>query len=239
MSAVTPPTSASSALQSSSASVVEPKFASDSALIALHFEAVYREAEGDASRIPWADAKPNPSLVSWLNAEAAGRLRPGARAIVVGCGLGDDVIELINRGFDASGFDIAPTAIDWARKRFPTHAEAFFVGDLLDMPSRTRHRFDLVIEAYTIQSAKPTLRHPFVRAIAQLACPRGLMLTIARGRDEHEPLEHLQGPPYPLAPSELLNLFASEGWQPTRAIDNYFDEESPPQHRLRACFVRA
>ena len=55
---------------------------------------IYRDASGQMSKVPWADGRPNPALVSWLNAEAAGRVRPGSRAVVIGCGLGDDVVEL-------------------------------------------------------------------------------------------------------------------------------------------------
>jgi hypothetical protein len=201
------------------------------------FETIYREAGGDLSRIPWADGKPNPSLVSWLNAEAAGRIRPGARAVVVGCGLGDDVVELINRGYDASGFDLSPTAIVWARRRFPEFANAFFASNLLDMPSRCRHRFDVVVEAYTLQSVEPAMRESMAAAVASLACPRGLIVTIARGRDESEPLESIQGPPFPFTPAELIGLFEAQGWQPTRPLDDFLDDEAPPKRRLRGMFI--
>lgn len=209
------------------------------AALAAQFESIYREAGGDLSRVPWAGGRANPLLVSWLNAEAAGRVRPGARAVVVGCGLGDDVIELINRGYDATGFDISPTAIDWARRRFPGMESAFIHADVLAMPTRFRHRFDLVVESYTLQSVDPSLREPMAAAITQLACPRGLILTIARGRDEHELLEHVHGPPFPFTAAELTGLMEASGWQATRPLDDFFDDENPPQRRLRGCFVHA
>lgn len=207
--------------------------------IAAQFEAVYKGAAGDMRRVPWARARPNPLLVSWLNAEAAGRVRPGARAVVVGCGLGDDVIELVNRGYDATGFDISPTAIEWARRRFPGMESAFLVADLLSMPTRFRHRFDLVVESGTLQSIEPSLREAMAGAIAQLACPRGLILAIARGRDDHELLEHVHGPPFPLTAAELTGLMESNGWQATRPIDDFFDDQAPPQRRLRGSFTHA
>lgn len=207
--------------------------------LASHFDGVYREARGDLSRVPWADGRPNPMLVSWLNAEAAGRVRPGARAVVVGCGLGDDVVELVNRGYDVTGFDVSPVAIEWARRRFPDLAHAFCTGDVLSAPSRFRHRFDLVVEIYTLQAVEPSLRERMVAGVAELACPRGLILAIASGRDEQDLLEHVQGPPYPMTPSELSGLFESRGWQPTRPIDDFFDDETPPKRRLRATFAHA
>lgn len=203
------------------------------------FDSIYREARGDAAQVPWADGRANPALVSWLNAEAAGRVRPGARAVVVGCGLGDDVVELIGRGYDATGFDISPSAIDWARRRFPDHADAFCVADLVGMPTRFRHRFDLVVEINTLQSVEPAMRDQLAGAIAQLVCPRGLLLAIARGRDESEPLALLHAPPFPLTCAELTGLFEACGWQPTRAPDDFTDDEQPPQRRLRATFMHA
>jgi SAM-dependent methyltransferase len=198
---------------------------------------VYRAAEHDAAKVPWADEQANPALVSWLNAEAPGRVRPGARAIVVGCGLGDDVVELQNRGYDASGFDVSPTAIDWARHRFPDQAEAFMVTDLFEPPSRLRRRFDLVVEAYTIQAVPLDRRDAAVSAIASLCCPRGTVVCVCRGRDDDHPLDGFKGPPWPLSKRELIDLFEKAGMHPVREPDDFEDDETPPVRRLRAAFV--
>src|SRR4051812_38749409 len=80
------------------------------------FDRLYQHAAGDADVIPWADMSPNPHLIAWLERE---KVRgDGQRALVVGCGLGDDAEELSARGFAVTAFDIAPTAIEWCRKRF-------------------------------------------------------------------------------------------------------------------------
>src|SRR5690349_6380964 len=50
------------------------------------FDVLSRGAGGQASAIPWADLRANPNLSEWLS--VAG-LSPG-RALVIGCGLGDD-----------------------------------------------------------------------------------------------------------------------------------------------------
>ena len=95
----------------------------------LDFEAVYHEANGDFAGVPWAHGRPHPALVAWLNAIAPSVVRCGSRIAVVGCGLGDDAIELIRRGYDVTAFDISTTAIEWARRRHPEHAQCF-VGAL-------------------------------------------------------------------------------------------------------------
>jgi hypothetical protein len=206
---------------------------------AAWFDTYYRSAGGDMSHLPWADGAPNPALVSWLNSEAPGRVRPGSRAVVIGSGLGDDVIELINRGYDALGFDVSSTAVEWARRRFPAHASAFCVSDLLAMPTKFRHRFELVVECYTIQSLDPADREAACAAIAGLCCPRGVIVTIARGRDDAQLLETVQGPPWPLTRSELTGLFEAQGFKPVRPIDDFFEDDTSGSRRLRGVFERA
>lgn len=206
---------------------------------AATFDAIYRDAAGDATRIPWAHGRANPMMVSWLNAEAPGLVRPGSRAIVVGCGLGDDVAELISRGYDAAGFDISPTAIGWARERFPDLASQFSIADLFSLPGKFRHRFDLVIEVYTLQALDPARREQAAAAVASLAGPQGHVLAICRGRDDSHLLENVQGPPWPLCPSELLGLMETSGLRPLRPVDDFMDDEPTPQRRLRGVFVRA
>jgi hypothetical protein len=200
---------------------------------------VYRAAAGELVKVPWAEGKPNPALISWLNAEAAARVRPGSRAVVVGCGLGDDVVELLNRGYDAIGFDVSPAAIDWARKRFAPHSNAFCVADLFNAPTRFRHRFELVVESYTLQSIDPSQREAAGTAIASLLGPRGVLVAVARGRDEAELLEQVQGPPWPLTRLELAALMEANGLKPSRAIDDFADDQTPPQRRLRGVFEHA
>lgn len=202
------------------------------------FEGVYAGAMGEVSRVPWAHGKPNPFLLSWLNAEAAARVRPGSRAVVVGCGLGDDVVELLNRGYDAVGFDVSSTAVEWARRRFPLHAQAFVHADLFQLPARFRHRFELVVEANTMQAVDPSMREGAARAIGELCGPRGLVVAVCRGRDEQTLLETIQGPPWPISAGELCGLMEAAGLKPSRAIDDFEDEQSPPVRRLRGVFER-
>mgnify|MGYP001170008050 CR=1 FL=1 len=73
------------------------------------FEALYREANGDSSAIPWADREANPVLVSWLARHPEG-VRD-QRCLVVGCGLGDDAECLAAAGGRVAAFDLSETAI--------------------------------------------------------------------------------------------------------------------------------
>jgi SAM-dependent methyltransferase len=198
----------------------------------------YRGAQGVAE-IPWANLAPCPALVAWLNVEAPALIRPGASVAVVGCGLGDDVREVFSRGYDVIGFDISPRAIDWARERHPEVSDRLIVCDVFDLPRNLMRRHDLVIEIYTIQSVSPSLRRRVVSGVVSLARPRGVVLTICRGRDEGEALDGLDGPPFPLTSRELKDLFVAEGFAPMREPDDFCDDEDPPQRRLRGAFRRA
>ena len=73
------------------------------------FEILYAGAQGDAQAVQWTDMEVNPHLAAWL--ERAGLGGGGKRALVIGCGLGDDAEELARAGFAVVAFDVSPTAI--------------------------------------------------------------------------------------------------------------------------------
>ena len=148
------------------------------------FDAMYREAHGDASQIPWCDGRANPALVAWLNHVAPQLVRCGSRVAVVGCGLGDDARAIAARGYDVTAFDCSETAIEWARHIDPENADMYQVADLFDFPPRWRHRFDLVVEIYTFQSLPPSMWAEAMGAMSELMGPHGHLLVIARGTHE-------------------------------------------------------
>jgi 2-polyprenyl-3-methyl-5-hydroxy-6-metoxy-1,4-benzoquinol methylase len=197
-----------------------------------YFESAYVEAQGDASRVRWADERANPSLVSWLNAVAPSLVRCGARACVVGCGLGDDAEELVKRGYDVTAFDCSPTAIEWAKRRFPESARSFVQADLFNLPARWRHRFDLVIEIYTIQSLPPEQHEQAMKALAEILSPHGHMLVIARASET--PVTGGDERPWPLTEEELRHLASSAGLNVDGEVAIFEDDEDPPVLRMRA-----
>jgi hypothetical protein len=77
------------------------------------------------------------------------------------------------------------------------------VADLLHPPSGFRHAFDFVFESLTIQSLPPDFHPGALASIANFAAPGGTLLLFCRGRN---PGEHHDGPPWPLAKTELEAL---------------------------------
>lgn len=195
------------------------------------FEEVYTEAGGDAGRIPWAEQRPKPLLMDWLEANTVNG--EGKRALVVACGLGDDAEELARWGFAVTAFDISPTAIDWAKERFPSTRVDYRVADLYDLPADWRGRFDFICEIYTFQSLPPDIRPDAMTRVAELLAPGGELMAICRGREPEQPSE---GPPFPLSRGEFSTLEES-GLAPA-AFDDIMDDEDPPVRRFRLVFRR-
>jgi len=128
---------------------------------------------------------------------------PGRRAVVVGCGLGDDAAELARRGYDVVAFDVAPSAVDWARNRFPRAGVDWRVADLLDLPDDLVGAFDLVVDVRTVQSLPGVVRDAAMHAIGRLAASGGAVLAVTLVAAATEVARTWQGPPWAQAPSEL------------------------------------
>ena len=194
------------------------------------FEAVYSAAAGDVDRVPWADRVANPLLIGWLERELV--RGDGRRALVVGCGLGDDAVALADRGFVVTAFDLSPTAIGWCHRRFPDSPVDWRVADLFALRADLHGAFDFVFEAYTLQSfGDAPMRNGAMRALAATVARGGTLLVVARGRDLEAQVD---GPPWPLALAELAPIERA-GLRCEHHEDFYDDE---PQRRLRVEYRR-
>lgn len=171
----------------------------------LRFELVYESVGDDLTNVPWANLRPNPLLVPWLDRHPAA---PGTRALVVACGLGDDAEELSRRGYEVTAFDASPTAIGWCRKRFPGSRVDYHVADLFDLPAAWQRASDLVVEINTIQALPPPRHGATIAAVAGTVAPGGHLVVITFGRAEDASATN--GPPWPLSKSEL-SAFAGVG----------------------------
>lgn len=182
------------------------------------FEVLYSQASGDSSQVPWARLKANPYLLDWLNIhQTQGN---GKRALVIGCGLGDDAEALAQRGFQVTAFDISTTAIAWCQQRFPDSPVTYFIADLFTLDRSWHQAFDLVFESSTIQALPLSIRPKVIQVIGSLVAPGGKLLVITRFRDtDAEP----DGPPWPLSDKEL-NHFQELGLLEI-CRDTFFDTE--------------
>jgi SAM-dependent methyltransferase len=192
------------------------------------FEDLYAAADEGQAVIPWDRGGPNPLLVEWADTQPAPG--PAHRALVVGCGLGEDAAYLSRLGWGVTAFDVSPTAIAAARRRFPTVPADFRVADLLNPPEEWTGRFDLVLESLTTQSLPVRLRPTVTRHVRRFVAVGGTLLVLAAAEDEHSPA----GPPWPLTREEVT-AFAGEG---LRCV-NIEELRTPPDvRRWRAQFER-
>jgi len=189
------------------------------------FEKLYQEQEEGRKVVPWADAGPNPNLLPFDGT--------GKSALVVGCGFGNDAELISSWGFQTTAFDVSPSAVRAAKKRFPESRVDYAAADLLKPPAEWTGRFDFVLEIYTLQVLPLELRPQAIRSVAGFAKRGGRILVIARSRHEDEP-EGLM--PWPLERKELQE-FVRLGLR-EESFEDFFDKESPPVRRFRAVFVK-
>jgi SAM-dependent methyltransferase len=169
------------------------------------FEPVYAAARGRADRVPWGGEQPHPYVTDWLDDPVVPP--PGRRAVVVGCGLGADAAEVDERGYEVTAFDVAPSAVAWARKRLPATVDVR-VQDLLELPDDLVGAFDLVVEVRTVQSLPGVVRDAAMHAVASLAGPGGVVVVVTLLATSADAAAAWEGPPWAQAPSELAAYLA-------------------------------
>jgi SAM-dependent methyltransferase len=172
-------------------------------------------------------------LVGWPGLRALSRAR-ALRALVIGCGAGDDAEELSRIGLEVVAFDAAPTAVVRAKERFPDSRVRYEAADLLAPPRSWRRAFDFVFAASTLQSLPPATLPAALDQVAGFVAPGGTLLVLARGRDDHE---IPAGPPWPLAPGDL-ERFERAGLELVR-FEDFTGDESPQERRFRVEYRRS
>jgi 2-polyprenyl-3-methyl-5-hydroxy-6-metoxy-1,4-benzoquinol methylase len=194
------------------------------------FEEFYARAEGDIHAVYWADLKPNPFLLSWMENHG---ISVGKRAIAVGCGLGDDAEALANSGYQVTAFDISPSAIAMCLDRFSNSSVDYRVADLFSLPAAWHQTFDMVYECNTIQILTGANRLRAIRAITDLVALGGYVLVSCRSRKTGE-----QTNAFPLALDRYeIDEFARRGLSEIRFIV-YDDDQDPPVPHFFAVYKR-
>ncbi|WP_309237725.1 class I SAM-dependent methyltransferase [Streptomyces albidus (ex Kaewkla and Franco 2022)] len=194
------------------------------------FEQLYARAATGEATVPWDRDEPNALLVGW--AEQQGLAGAGRRALVIGCGLGQDAEYVAGLGFRTTAFDISPTAIRSVRERFPDSAVDYVVADLLAPPAEWVGAFDLVVESITVQSMPLSVRADAIVNVARMVARGGDLVVISGVREEGEQVD---GPPWPLTRSEV-DSFAAHGLRATR-VEQVPHPEDPDALRWRAHFA--
>jgi SAM-dependent methyltransferase len=159
------------------------------------------ESSYQAGRAGWDLGQPAPWFQDLLDADE--RPAPG-RVAVLGCGKGHDALLFAERGFDVTGFDFAPSAVEAARSAAAAaNLSATFVqSDIFALPATYRDTFGYVVEHACFSAIDPERRSEYVDVVATLLRPGGTLFGLFFVHDR------LGGPPFATNADELRRLFA-------------------------------
>ncbi|MHA3770559.1 methyltransferase domain-containing protein [Verrucomicrobiota bacterium sgz303538] len=173
------------------------------------------EAQYRANDTPWDKGSPSPGLIDYLAEEPI-----RGRVLVPGCGFGHDVRALARVADEVVGIDIAPSAVEGARKIPAVAGERYELADLFNLPPAMREAFDWVWEHTCFCAIQPSLRPAYVEAVAGALKSGGHLLAIFYLDPGNTSPE--EGPPFEVSVPELDRLFSSRfdlirEWPPSRA----------------------
>jgi SAM-dependent methyltransferase len=132
----------------------------------MDWDAAYRN-EIFAGPPPWNIGEPQPAIVALID---GGTLR--GPVLDVGCGVGDNSLELASRGFDVVGVDLSKTAIAEATKAAAERglgSVEFLEGDVTKLSYDST--FNTVLDCTLFHSLPFEARDEYLRAIHRSAAP--------------------------------------------------------------------
>ena len=165
----------------------------------MNMNADYWETRYQTGDTSWEKGAPSPGLVDFL---AAHPELPRGTVAVPGCGTGHDVRAWAGVGFQAQGFDFAPSAIELCvtRTQAAGLAAQFHQLDFLSDPPPVQ--FDWVFEHTLFCAIHPSRRDDYTRALLNWLAPRGQYLAV----NYHIP--DTDGPPFGTTGDELWQRFS-------------------------------
>ncbi|MEU4690271.1 class I SAM-dependent methyltransferase [Actinoplanes sp. NPDC023714] len=142
----------------------------------MDFEKMYRADTPP----PWEIGGPQPALAAVLK---AGEPR-GPRALDLGCGTGDLAIALARLGFQVTGVDFSPTAVDQARAKAAAEGLTveFEVADATRL--RLTKRFDSIFDSGLLHSLVRTgADYPsYIGKLPLISAPGATLFVLAVSR---------------------------------------------------------
>jgi SAM-dependent methyltransferase len=166
---------------------------------------------------PWDIGRPSSELKQAVEDRV---IRP-CRAVVLGCGTGTNAIYLASKGFDVTGIDIAPTALNLCRKKAEEAGEKvqWLLADVLAPPEL--EPFDFIYDRGCYHGVRRQNATGYVQSVRKLSHAGTRILILAGCANE----ERRYGPPR-VKEEELRGDF-SEAFDFQWLKETHFDTKEP------------
>jgi SAM-dependent methyltransferase len=130
-------------------------------------DSLYRNTPPD--KIPWNREAPPDILVSLVE---SGEILP-CKAIDLGCGAGNYSVWLAKQGFDVTGVDLSPAAIELAKALALKQGVTarFIAANLLDELKDLQEPFEFALEWDVLHHIFPNTRKKYVTNVGRLLAP--------------------------------------------------------------------
>lgn len=138
--------------------------------------------------LPWDTGRPSSELQRVVSRIA---MQP-CRALELGCGTGTNSVWLAQQGFEVTGIDVAPLAVEQAKKRaFGAGVQVHFaVADVFHLPDLDGP-FAFFFDRGCYHAVRRSAPEKYAPAVARQLAPGGRSLILAgNAREPHDP-----GPP--------------------------------------------
>ena len=149
-----------------------------------------------AGKTPWDFGGVPAALKSFLV-----RSSTHGRVLIPGCGSGYELRAFHRSGYDVSGIDFSPAAVDQARRVLGVLAERIILGDFFTHDFG-QSCFDLIYERTFLCSMTPSRWPLYVQRTADLLVTGGRLIGVfLHGQSSSS------GPPFPLTNAQAEQLF--------------------------------
>ena len=192
------------------------------ATTAADWDAMFR-----AQRTPWERPSLHPAYVTW---RASGALVP-CRILLPGMGRSGEPLAMARDGFDVTGVDVSPTAVEVQRVRLQAArvAGGMVQADLLTWAAPAS--FDAVYDQTCLCALPPAILPEYAAQLHRWIRPGGRLFALFMSRDAPG------GPPFDCSVDAMRRLFA-EGWRWPDTLGEPIVHQAVGSREIPAILVR-
>ena len=153
----------------------------DNAMKQVDIDRIYREIPME--KIPWNIETPPDALVELVK---NGKVKP-CKTIDLGCGVGNYAIYLSSVGFDVTGIDVSPTAIEIAKKNAKKKKGtkcSFLAADVLGDLEEVKVTFDFAYDWELLHHIFPEKRREYIENVHRILNPRGKYFSVCFSEED-------------------------------------------------------